>query len=270
MSSNNREDRFLLDPLVPVRSAIQFSYNGSYSLFLVECQRQKILTRKQLKNHRKRPEKIGLIADGILQEGRLANQIKEAAMMVQILLLKRDASLEEIYSCIIRLYTMETFLYRLINATLRLAEENLPIEEEYRWREKLMTLGPFALILDCALCHYSTRKPMMIYRCAQITHDQVEQFRQMNLLQCGYFSGFTSCSRSLAEAEQFEGNVLFRIKLPKRHLALSHRQAVTDVQIFSEIPEEQEILIRPATLFHVKSVRWIADRSRHEICLKIV
>jgi len=264
-----REDRFLLEPVIP-KSSVQCSYISCYSIFILESQRRKLIKIKQLKTKKTRHCVVEQAAKGIIDEGYIANQVDSAKKMANELLAKKFSSLNEIYACSILLYTNDSFLYGLINTTLRLAEDNLPIEQQNTWTDKLQTLGPYVTILDRALIHYSTRKPMTVYRTAKLNNEQIEEFRKMNFLECGYFSGFTSCSRSLQQAERFNGNVLFTIKLPERHFLKSGRQGLTDVQKFSVFHHEEEVIMRPATFFHVNSVIWNPQTERHDIHLTIL
>jgi hypothetical protein len=263
------DHKFLTEPLHP-KQAVQFSYASCYSLFILECQRLKIVTVKQLKNSSTRRMVVERAAEGIINEGYNAGQEDVAKEMVSELLEKKSSSLDEIYKCVIHLYTMDNFLYKLTNETLRLAEDNLPLEQQYDWTNKLHTLGPFALILDCALSYYCTRKSMCVYRTAKLSEEQIEQFREMRFLECAYFPAFTSCSRSKEWANLFEGNVFFIIEVPKRILSILPRQGLTDVREFSAFPHEEEVLMRPSTLFHVNSVELNRGTNQHEIKLTIV
>jgi hypothetical protein len=76
---------------------------------------------------------IGILHEGSLDESRrstcqdLANRLESV----------KNKCAEEILKCVVYIYTLETFLYRLINTTLRNEDWN-----------KFDTLGPFCYLLQ--------------------------------------------------------------------------------------------------------------------------
>ena len=52
---------------------------------------------------------------------------------------------EEAWKCCVRLYCMESFLYRKLNECMRLVGDD---QYEAVWKSKVCTFGPFALLLS--------------------------------------------------------------------------------------------------------------------------
>ncbi|CAF1499275.1 unnamed protein product, partial [Rotaria sp. Silwood1] len=75
-------------------------------------------------------------ANGIITEAQLIEKSDEAKRMADQLLHRKGYDKVEIHKCSIELYTMESFLYKLVNKTLRDNDKS-----------KLNTLGPYCYLL---------------------------------------------------------------------------------------------------------------------------
>ncbi len=81
---------------------------------------------------------------GIIKEGELIQKWSETEQLVEDLSRVKNMSLNIIQVCCVNLDTRDTFLYRILNRAMQsAAEENqIPL-----WKNKIETLGPFALLL---------------------------------------------------------------------------------------------------------------------------
>jgi len=87
---------------------------------------------------------------GILHEGQLAGKQCEAKWILQQLEKVKDKSKKEIGECCVYLYTLESFLYKILNHTMRLIGQ---IDHENIWRNKIETLDPFAFLIHYIIYH---------------------------------------------------------------------------------------------------------------------
>jgi hypothetical protein len=83
--------------------------------------------------------------EGILDETRRSTSADLANRLESV----KNKSEKEILECAVYIYTMETFLYTLINASLR--------NEDW---SKIDTLGPFCFLLQCYLLHWKAMQAL--------------------------------------------------------------------------------------------------------------
>ena len=86
---------------------------------------------------------------GILKEGRLLNQEFDAQKMAEKL--RTFKSKIDILNCLVSLYTAESFLYKLVNISLRNCDMT-----------KVNTLGPFCWLLYVAIS--GNKEYLVVYR----------------------------------------------------------------------------------------------------------
>ncbi|CAF4723536.1 unnamed protein product, partial [Rotaria sp. Silwood2] len=148
-------------------------------------------------------------AAGIIEEGKLLGKKFEGEQLAKMLLEEKDAGIEEIWKRCAYLYSLESYLYKKLNETMRLIGST---EHEQEWRSKIPTLGPFCLLLwDNPFNDKTTKRGTVIYRGAKLTDDLILAFKNDSSKEdkpLRSFQSFTSCSRNRAKAEPF-GNVLF-------------------------------------------------------------
>ena len=168
----------------------------------------------------KKDEVLERTIRGLLYEGNLAGKQCEAKWLAEQLSQMREKSKAEIGQCCIRLYTMESFLYKLLNHTMRLIGD--PNHEQI-WRSKVNTLGPFACLLQYYLSYENLthRTNKTIYRGAQLTDEMVDEYRRVARSKDPRrsFQAFTSCSRNRLQAEQY-GNCLFILNAERRRFRI--------------------------------------------------
>ncbi|CAF4036131.1 unnamed protein product [Rotaria sp. Silwood2] len=204
---------------------------------------------------------------GILHEGKLAGKQCEAKWIIQQLEKVKDQTKKEIGECCIYLYSLESFLYKILNHTMRLIGNK---NHENVWRSKIETLGPFAFLLYYYLSYENLnhRTSTIVYRGAQLTDEMIAEYQYVTRSKDSRrsFQTFTSCSRNRAKAEQF-GNTLFVFKAEKR---TSYRTLNMDISSLSAYPEEEEVLIRPGRSFKIERVEFEKTKKKHVIYLTLI
>ncbi|CAM4805392.1 unnamed protein product [Rotaria magnacalcarata] len=163
-----------------------------------------------------------LAAQGILIEGKLLNQEFDAHQTGDEL--KCCKSDEEIKRCAARLYSVESFLYKLLNQTL--------INEGM---SKIETLGPLCHLLNANMYCDVSDKEQIVYRGANLTDGILEEYKNAIHTTIQWLS-FTSTSKVRQVSENF-GNTLFIIRLHEKSV-----QSQFDLSSVSYYPEEQEVL----------------------------
>jgi len=203
---------------------------------------------------------VELACYGIIYEGKLNERQHEAEWMATMLMTCKYKTIEEIWICCAYLYTMESFLYKRLNETMRAIGDNT--HEQY-WRSKVSTLGPFALLLwdDPSNIKPKTSK-YSLYRGATLSSEQIAMYKECCKRPNDYqsFQAFTSSSRNRDRAEKF-GNALFTMKV--------HYAFTADVQMISDYCEEEEELIFPGVCFTVEKFTYDTKKNKHLIYLKL-
>ncbi|CAF5028699.1 unnamed protein product [Rotaria sp. Silwood1] len=105
------------------------------------------------------------IAKQAAEEGILLNQQFDAQQMVEQLEKWRDSW--ELQACAARLYAAESFLYKLLNSTLR-----------NKVMSKANTLGPFCYLLWMYLRFDDDIGRSTLYRGADLTAEMIEEYKR--------------------------------------------------------------------------------------------
>ncbi|CAF1049229.1 unnamed protein product [Adineta steineri] len=261
----NREDKHLREErFVDLPLASDRSFGGQYgwvSPFIVEVRRYLGLKLDALPS--KKPGMIpGLVekaAKGIIEEGKHIGKQKEAEEFAKCLLEKKDKAIEEVWQRCVYLYSLESFLYKTLNANMRLVGSK---EEEHIWRHTVQTLGPFCLLLWDDPYNKKVKTNIELYRGAKLKPEQIAVYKKMarNKKEYGSFQGFSSCSRNREKAEGF-GNTLFIMKVLFAFIA--------DISKLSEYPNEEEELVTPGVCFRVLRVEEEPEKGKHLIYLEL-
>ncbi|CAF5006697.1 unnamed protein product, partial [Rotaria sp. Silwood1] len=126
-----REERFVDLPVTTGRS-----FGGEYgwvSPFIIEVRRDLKLEPDELPS--KKPEMIPMLVDkaaeGIIKEGKHIGKEQEAKELANRLREQIDNGIEEVWKCCAYIYSLESFLYKTLNATMRLVGDK---EHEHVWR----------------------------------------------------------------------------------------------------------------------------------------
>ncbi|CAF1396500.1 unnamed protein product [Rotaria sordida] len=252
-----RETRFMDLPVSTERS-----FGGQYgwtSPFVIEVRRDLKLQPDDLPS--KKPNMIPMLIEkaacGIVEEGKHIGKQREAEKLAKMLREKKNAGMEEVWKLCVYLYTLESFLYKILNAAMRLVGDK---EHEQVWRSKVRTLGPFCLLLWDDPFNQKVTIKKTLYRGAELTKKQIAKYKDMakDKVAFGSFQAYTSCSRNREKAEEF-GNTLFIMKVLYAFIA--------DLSPLSEYSEEEEELITPGVCFRVESVEFNRKTKKYLIHL---
>jgi hypothetical protein len=254
-----REERFMDLPVASGRS-----FGGQYgwvSPFVVEVRRDLGLQPDELPS--KKPDMIPMLvekaAQGIIKEGKHIEKQKEAEHLANMLREKKNMGMKEVWQCCAYLYSLESFLYKTLNATMRLVGSK---EDEQVWRSKIRTLGPFCLLLWDDPFNKKVKTKTILYRGAKLKPEQIAAYEEIAKDQNEYrsFQAFTSCSRNRRKAKQF-GNALFIMEVLFAFIA--------DLSPLSEYPKEEEELLTPGVCFRVQRVKFDRKTNKHFIYLQL-
>lgn len=170
-----REDRFIFTPIGPKRP-----FGGLYgwvSPFIREVAKDLKITQKQSpsKDAQTVPMIVEKAALGILEEGQTVGKPIQVEKLAQMWMEKTDAGIKDVWTCCARLYSMECFLYKRLNETMRLIGSE---EHEQVWRSKVQTLGPFCLLLwDNPANSRTTERGTILYRGANLSKEQISSIK---------------------------------------------------------------------------------------------
>lgn len=256
-----REERFMSNPIIP--SCPYGSLYGFISPFVKEVIKDLKLDRHQLpsKNSTIIPMIVEKAAAGIVEEGKLLGKQCEAEYLATILLEKKDAGSREVWRYCAHVYSLECFLYKKLNESMRLIGSK---EHERYWRTKVRTLGPFCLLLwDNPFDDKLVSPGTILYRGVELSEDLVALLKHDLLCSprpLRSFQAFTSCTRKCDVAEAF-GNVLF---------VMTTRLAFTvNLKEFSAYPHEEEELLFPGVSFTIDRVEFDKYKNKHVFYLTL-
>jgi hypothetical protein len=180
--------------------------------------------------------------EGLLFEGKEMDEKHEAQQIVDYLMPVTNESFEKICRSCIRLYTMESFVYRLVNTTLR--ENDL---------SKIETLGPFCYLLfqfyfaeEFKDLKFSGR----VYRGANLSPSMIDEYEE-SIGQVRSWLGLTSTTRQRQVAESFpDSTVLFIIDI--QDTAYVSARIINNLSMY---PHEDEVLIRAGNHFTIDQIQ---------------
>ncbi|CAF3773421.1 unnamed protein product [Rotaria sp. Silwood1] len=254
-----REERFV-DPPVSTERLFGGEY-GWVSPFVIEVRRDLNLEPEELPS--KKPEMIQQLveqaAEGIIKEGKIIRKEEEAKELANMLREQKNNGIEQVWQCCAYMYSLESFLYKTLNTTMRLVGDK---KQEHVWRSKIPTLGPFCLLLWDDPCNKKATTEKILYRGGNLNREQIAKYEEMAKSEDTYgsFQAFTSCSRNRKTMEEF-GNTLFIMEVVNAFTA--------DFVELSEYPNEEEELITPGVSFRVKKVEFDQKINKHLIYLEL-
>ena len=139
---------------------------------------------------------------------------------------------------------MDSFLYRKMNELMRLIT-NCNDDSKAAVNGSISTFGLFKYLL-ASFYPPNGNSCKTVYRRALLSDDMINQFQQACITkQIQSFPPFTSGSPKKDVAEIYAGNVLFQIDIDWKG---SH------ISLYSNLPDEEELLIRNDFLFVVHSI----------------
>ena len=173
-------------------------------------------------------------AVGILQEGKLLNQETDAQRMANEFYdgINKVKNL----NCAARLYTAGSFLYKLVNASLRNNDLS-----------RMDTLGPFCYLLYHRLRLDRVRGDRIVYRGVNLTDKMVNAYEQRVGKEI-IWPEFISTSKDRQVAEIFGVNALFIIS------SKDTWRPQNDISQISYYPDEQEVLLSPFHKFIINKI----------------
>lgn len=149
--------------------------------------------------------------------------------------------------CAARLYTAESFLYKLVNSSLRNNDMT-----------KIDTLGPFCYLLYHRLRLDRVRGDQILYRGMDLTDEMVNEYKQATGQEITW-SAFTSTSKDRRVAEAYTTNTLCIIS------SKDSWRPQKDISQLSLYPDEQEVLLAPFHKFQIDRVEWDLTNQKHLI-----
>ena len=258
-----RPERFVSDSILPNRPfGDQY---GFIPFFIKKAAEHLKLTKHRLpsKDSGVVPMVVEKAAVGITQEAAQQDQQSEGKYAADELLKVKDLGMKEVWKCCAHLYTKSTFLYTLINETMRWIGDE---EHKSIWEDRIETLGPFCLLLwDNPFDKHMAKPETILYRGARLSTDYIAAFNKSwtkDSRALHSFQAFTSCTRDRRVAEIFaDTGVLFvmRVKLA----------FTVDLKPYSQFPDEEEELLFPGACFRIDSLQFDKDAKRHLIHLTI-
>ena len=255
-----RESRFNFDPIAP-KSTVGGQY-GWASPFIEEAKKYLKLGERQLpsRDEKSVPMIVEKAALGIIEEGKKIGQKRIGERMAQELLEQKDKGIREVWKCCARLYTMDSFLFKKLNETMRLIGST---EHKHIWRSKIDSLGPFALLLwDDPFDRKPKTGKELLYRGVNLNDAQIATYKECLAHPNDHrsFQAFTSCSRNRTIAEML-GNVLLIMEISCAF--------TSNLQPHSMMDAEEEELVTPGVGLTVHQVEFDELMNKHLIYLKL-
>ncbi|CAF1323901.1 unnamed protein product [Didymodactylos carnosus] len=188
-------------------------------------------------------------ADGILIEGNRQQKTIEAKILADHLRQIASKDKLSIYQRALQLYTMETFLYKLVNKTLK--------END---RTKTDTLGPYCYLVYSSWYMTNDKTSDKVYRGLELDALMIDHYKTaIGQKKCWF--GFTSTSKDQKVARKF-GNTLIIVDMSF--------VSGLDLSPHSDFPNEQEVLLPAGTKFQIEKVEYTQEETKHHIHVKLL
>ncbi|CAF1341089.1 unnamed protein product [Adineta steineri] len=193
--------------------------------------------------------------------GEVGNELEkrsESMILIESLFKLIGLSSDEVCQGCLRIYSMETFLYSELNQFLCEGDHS-----------KIEIYGPFVRLLCFCFEHPSLVEvhSITVYRGANLSLTMINIYKEAAKNSVSYrWSGFSSTSKSQEFAENFHTNTVFIMQLKKIY---SREKKAIDISHYSELPEEEEILLRTGVEFTVENVNYDDEKKKHYINLNV-
>ncbi|CAF3556894.1 unnamed protein product [Rotaria socialis] len=187
-------------------------------------------------------ETITVAATGILTEGRELGEDNDADCIANYLRQVADKNDKEILKCCIYVYTMNTFLYKLLNFVLN---DNI--------KSKIDTMAPFCYLLSEAIWNDTLADEHFygtVYRGVTLDEQTIQYYKNA-IGTFKYEYAFTSTSKDREVAEVFGNSLLI--------IDVSAVGGLT-VSSYSEYPDENEVLLPPGIALRIDDVEQKSGR----------
>lgn len=196
---------------------------------------------------------FNFVNSGILAEAKLQGKEFDGQKIYDKLMSVKNKGIQEVQRCCVFLYTVESFLYHLVNFTLRTNDNR-----------KIDTLGAYCHLLWYYL-YTGDEKKRILYRGSTLSNEAIDEYKQAVGTQSTFKSlAFTSASKCPEVAEMYTGNTLFIIE------AMGYLDDVNwckDISSISAYTDEDEVLITAGHPFIVNKVDF--QNGKHVIYLKL-
>lgn len=180
-----------------------------------------------------------------MKEGKLLNKEFDAQRMSEMM--KNCKNEKEILNCAIHLYTRDSFLFKLVNSTLR--------NDDF---SKVETLGPLCYLIREHLFHADkSNERITLYRGTILTEEMIEEYRQA-IGKWIQWSAFTSTTKNRLVAEIYQGNTLFIITVVSGYFT-------RNITALSQFEDEEEILLTANLHFKIDEVISDPDSKKYVI-----
>ena len=184
---------------------------------------------------------------------------------------------KEIRECCVKLYTIESFLYKLVNKVMREAEKRMILDgwfhenstsefESERDENYGRTLGPYCWILQKYLWTAPNEKGIVVFRSANLTNEMIDGYKKHVSDQVRW-DWFSSTTKNKDIALFYDGNTIFQIHIPP-DVAHTETNAVT-ISSLSEFSTEDEVLLSIGTVIQIKQVQYDTKVNKHVIELEV-
>jgi hypothetical protein len=254
-----RSERFTLQqPQLTNKSFSLKSYFGGMSSFLYASgyARNENLSNDELE------DLLEKAAAGIEEEGTKMGKKTEAQFMANELRKQRGQGKKKIGECCIKLYTMESFLYKLFNQVMREAE----VKDNHGFsfvlnRDKNYgrTLGPYCSLL-CIYLHITPRqKDIVVFRGVELTDEMIDDYTK-NVGKTIKWESYSSTTKNKQKALKFAGNTLFQIYIHPRSV-----YPCVDISSVSQYRHEEEVLLSPGIDINIDRVEFNQEINKHII-----
>jgi len=193
---------------------------------------------------------------------------------------KNSKSLKNFFETILKVYTMNTFMYLWLNELLRSEDwEEINVLTPYLvclvYTFKLSTYimkhqEPQGLV--DILLGYVAKQKLYLYRGAVLTKEDLAFYDTKKVK---YFSwnGVTSTSRKKSVAQDFFEAPLGKLRviflIETDFASPEDCEGMIDITKYSRYPDEEEIIFAPGTVFQLLKTRLI-EKDYYEISLKVV
>lgn len=208
-------------------------------------------------NYKFQEETIEQLATGLEQEGIAVGEADHGKFIALEIRQHKHELRSKIAEYCVRLYTEDSWIYRLVNLTLREGDMS-----------KVNTLGPFCCFVRNYL-HASQKEDedvdeeIIVYRGMHLESNDIQMYKNCIGEVHSWFA-FSSTTKNRAMAENFAVNVLFEIRFDG--FSFSHYPG-RSIAALSRYPTEEEILLQPGADFRIEEVK---EENKHGKILTII
>ncbi|CAF1534844.1 unnamed protein product [Adineta ricciae] len=204
-------------------------------------------------NEQNAEETVLQAAKGIEMEGRLVGREEEGIRLSKKLQDVKDSSLLKISKICVLVYTIDSFLYKMVNKCLREDDMN-----------KMNTLGPYCFLLINALWMLRRNENVTLYRGLTLDEESLSNYKASIGKQFSWKT-FTSTTRDRSIAEHF-GNTMFIISVVQMPFKPAYWTPISE---YSEFQYEDEVFLPAAVTYIINDIKYDNETKKHIIYVTI-